>query len=199
MKNSKFYSPSKFGKFPYLIAFLTLSLIIQSCNNFDEFSVDLQDPNSLELGTTMVWLNGELSDFNPIGLTKIIGSNFFSVQARKPYTEIVGRTNFNFFKIALAPDTYSLTSNESKAEEESDFVFVSASSGIGVDTDGAEYKYICSDDEIFEITFLDLEKEQAAGRFKAKFKMTRSRGFSQEDIGLPKFVTLEGVFFEEFL
>ena len=171
----------------YIHLFIFLSLILNSSCKEDPISL----PSEVELGTTLVYLNGEEVDYK---LTVRISAahNYLNVRfVEDLFPELIINTcGFTWMKIEEG--VFDLH------EKEELFVgaLTSFSQGISEDVEGYSYKLINEKEGYLTIDKLDLTAGEIAGSFLAEFKRTKKNGNS--NTGLPKKILIQGVFHEEF-
>ena len=175
-------------------------LLAVSCAKDREYHVNL--PDSLGVNEAVVYMNGELSEFNRLFVSfhDSYESDYFGITIGKTSAEdvwidstlIVEHFTALYFSWII-PET---SNYEFQRFDAPTFGVVRPGMGqiVGYDLRGASFKHIPITDEYFEITEYDPEEKLIAGRFKVKYKRTKKNGISDDEFGVEKWMTFEGAF-----
>lgn len=165
-----------------------LTMLLCSCAKEPTPFKDL--PNEVNLGASVVYLNGNLAsnyktEFKYIEINKIMSYGFFD--SADQVTNILG-----FDWLPLETGNFEL--------HEDRILFIKALTNfnqvISEDLEGYSYKLIDAEDGFFEVSSIDTVQQIVKGRFEAKFKRTSKNG--NKDLGLPKILLFQGVFHERY-
>jgi hypothetical protein len=170
---------------PLLSAFLCI-LFLQ-CQK-DPPAVNL--PDDVALGESVIYLNGEIADGYEPDFRRDTIYHLLSFPFVKTETNIV--TVFGFDWLPIEKGNFQLHSER--------ILYIKAlalfSQVVNEDLAGYEYELTDADEGYFNIEYLDTIKMEVKGRFKVKFKRTSKNG--NGDLGLPKNLQYEGVFYENY-
>jgi len=178
-----------------IILFFGFSLIGTSCEKDDEeFPMGVQIPDSVEFGKSEIYRNGELFDYE---------RRFFHWKRTSVHKDF----SYTFFLKQEIDLWHSLTFTWLPADtgffkiDRPGVMYEIASTGFSqvVDEDLPGYKYELLDKEngFIHITHLDTAEMTVKGNFEAKFIRTSKNG-NRQDLGLPKFLYFQGVFYENY-
>lgn len=165
---------------------------LNSC--FKDYDVDIDD--TVALGESLVYLNGEESNLTTPFISystihNIINYAFGNVEDFLPNE---GRSvGFSF--ASLERKNFFLCKNRDDCEGG---VETSFSHIVGSDLRGFTYQLVNKEEGYFEVTQLDTIQRTVQGRFKVQFKRTTKNGNGDIIKDLPKRLTFEGVFHEEY-
>ncbi len=170
-----------------LFFLLSATFLLLKCHK-DTIEVDL--PSEVELGETVVYFNGELTDmykpdFRTDTIYEILSFGFVNNTG-----DIIN--SFGFYWLPIAEGNFQLTTERIPQVKAISFF----SQTIDEDLDGYDYKLIDAEEGFFNIEHLDTVKREVKGRFRAKFKRTSKNG--NKNLGLPKFIQVDGVFNEPY-
>ncbi len=148
-------------------------------------------PDSVSLGGTLVFLNGEEADFHPIFVYrkfyKIMGYSFLRIDG-DIWSE------FGFGALPLKDGYFGLHTKNQR------FLPDKALTGFGQivdeDLEGYSYKLEDSVEGFFHVEHLDSINQVVRGRFKVAFCRTSKNGY--DDLGLPEHLLFQGVFHEKY-
>ena len=147
-------------------------------------------PTEVELGASVVYLNGEEINF----ITEILYDSINRVMSYG-FGESLNQgqlvNSLGFGRLPYSTGEFSLTTENILFKK----ARTSFHQTVSEDLDGYEYKLIDADEGFFNVEYLDTINLEVKGRFKAKFKRTAKNGV---DGGLSKYLTFQGVFYENY-
>jgi hypothetical protein len=148
-------------------------------------------PDTVSLGGTLVYLNGEEIDFEPnmvaVKRLEMIGYSFLQV------VEDI-ESAFAFGNVPLKTGYYGLHTDPQQASPDKALaVFAQI---VDEDLRGYSYKLEESVEGFIHVESLDSINQVVKGRFKVAFCRTSTNGY--EDLGLPEHMLLQGVFHEKY-
>ncbi len=168
--------------------FFTFFLVLFLQCQKDPPAVNL--PDDVALGESVIYLNGEIADGYEPDFRRDTIYHLLSFPFVKKEGNIT--TVFGFDWLPINEGNFKLHTER--------ILYIKAktlfSQSIDEDTDGYDYKLIDADEGYFNIENLDTIKMEVKGRFKVKFKRTSKNG--NGDLGLPKNLQYEGVFYENY-
>lgn len=149
-------------------------------------------PDEVKLGESIVYLNSieddYIPDFQYDSINRVMSYGF--VQTRNQGQLV------NQFGFGLLP--YKIGEFELTTEN---IAYVKARASfyqtISEDLGGYKYKLMDADEGFFHVEYLDTINLEVKGRFKAKFCRTSKNG--NRDLGLPKNIVFQGVFYEHYI
>jgi len=163
-------------------------LFLYSCG--DQEIADIKILDSVELGKTEVFLNGDsYENFSDIFHDTINEQLLFIF--RQGDQTLLNSLSFSFLPVSegeyIVHNTFEL------------YLGAQCYFGQTVDSefDGWIYKLINADGGFFEISRLDQENAIIEGTFKVEFEVESKNGFG--DTGLPDRVKFQGVFHENYI
>lgn len=149
-------------------------------------------PEEVELGASVVYLNGEeeamylsIAAYDTINRVMNYGFEESLNQGQLVNSLGFGRLPYSTGEFSLTTENILYTKARTSFDQT-----------VSEDLDGYEYKLIDAGDGFFNLEYLDTVKMEVRGRFKAKFKRTAKNGV---DGGLPKYLTFQGVFYENYI
>lgn len=173
---------------------LTLLLIgiflLGSCNK-QKLPPEIEIDSNISLGESKVYLNGELEiGYLPSFRYRPLHDFLYFVFRDEPEVLI-----WNYLRFAGLPlETGSFDVVVYPAIRQN--AITTFSQIYDQDLPGYEYKLVQDDDSYFNIELLDTLKQEVKGSFKARFERTSKNGHS--DLGLPKDLYFQGVFYEKY-
>ncbi len=149
-------------------------------------------PDEVELGESVVYLNGKEVDYLPFlefdTVNKVM--NYVFAQSRNQGQLI---NSLGFGRLPYNTGEFELTTEN--------ILYVKARTSfhqtVDEDVEGYEYELTDADEGFINVEYLDTVKMEVKGRFKAKFCRTSKNG--NKDLGLPKNIVLQGVFYENYI
>jgi hypothetical protein len=170
-------------------ALFSVGIIIFLLGCSKDGEVDL--PEDVKLGKSVVYLNGCKKDYEPD--FKVI--------------TIYGHMNFAFVEYHKDKDIENLlafgwlpvqTGDFDLHEERIPLIKALTSFLQTVDEDliGYEYELVYPEEGFFNIEALDTVKQEVKGRFRAEFRRTTKNGY--KNLGLPENLLFQGVFNEKY-
>jgi len=148
--------------------------------------------DEVEFGESVVYLNGEVEDYVPDfqydSTIHVMSYGFEQSLNQGQLTNL-----FGFGLLPLAIGDFKITS-ENKLFEQARASFHQT---VSEDLDGYEYKLVDASEGFLNIEYLDSINMEVKGRFKAKFCRTSKNG--NKDLGLPKNIVFQGVFYENYV
>ena len=148
-------------------------------------------PDDVEFGESVVYLNGEVEDYLPDfqydSTIHVMSYGFEQTRNQGQLTNL-----FGFGLLPLSTGDFQITS-ENKLFEKARASFHQT---VSEDLDGYEYKLVDASEGFLNIEYLDTVNMEVKGRFKAKFCRTSKNG--NKDLGLPKSIVFQGVFYENY-
>jgi hypothetical protein len=174
--------------------FLSIVIFILLLLNFGctKDSNEVILPESVEIGKSKVYLNGEEVDYLPfIGNDTINKVIHYLFSQSKDNGSIINGCGFG--SLALKIGDYQLTDQNSPFTK----AFTTFHQTIDGDVTGYEYKLSDQEDGFLKIESLDSIKLEVKGSFRAKFCRTSKNG--NKNLGLPKTLLFQGIFFETYL
>ena len=177
--------------------FISIILFSFSCKKNIEFNSDL--PDSVELNEAVVFLNGDRKD--EYDVITVRNREVYQIMAygfSNLHSDIAGVTSLSFDRCPRSVGRFTLSSDNQATITDETACYASLTQTVYEDLDGQEFELQDDSDNYLEITELDYENKYASGHFKAKFKRTSNGGSGIDDVKLPKWVTFEGIFSQEF-
>ena len=174
-----------------------LILFATSCQKNKSFDTDL--PDSVEMNDAVIFLNGEPTE--NYSLREVLNREVYGIMTYSfadLHPEIAGVTTFGFDRCPRSTGLFKISSDKDVALEDETLCLASMSQTVFDDLRGQEFELYEDADNYLEITELDFENKFAKGHFKVKFRRTYNGGSGISDYKLPKFVTFEGIFAQEF-
>ncbi len=172
-----------------IIILLVLSVIIlYSCGDQEIPDIDILE--SVELGNTEIYLNGEryeiFTEFFHDTINEQLVFNF-----RQGDFELSNDLGFSF--LPVSEGTYIVhTQRELYLGAKTSF-----RQTVNSEFDGWIYELKNADNGFFEVSVLDEENTVVEGKFKVEFEVDSKNGF--EDTGLPEKIKFQGVFHENYI
>lgn len=164
---------------------------LSSC--FKDYNVEVMD--TVQIGESVVYLNGEESDYEPI-ITHASIDNVIHYSFRPTSNLLPGESRrVSFSLLPLKIDNFILCESRNDCEGGA---LIGFNHLIGGDLDGFTYKLVNEEDGYFEVTKLDTLQRTVQGHFKVQFKRSTKNGNGDIVKDLPKRLTFEGVFHEEY-
>jgi hypothetical protein len=147
-------------------------------------------PESVELGKSVVFLNGEEASGYKASFLQQSKAKTMNYIFSDSFELVINA--FGFAWLPLSTGNFELH-NE-------DILYVKANTNfsqiIAEDLEGYSYKLEDPEEGFLEVQELDTIQKIAKGRFKAKFKRTSKNG--NKDLGLPKILLFQGVFHDRY-
>ncbi len=179
----------------YVILFLGFILIGTSCEKDDEeFPMGVQLPESVEFGKSEIYRNGELLDYErrffhwkETSVHKHFTYSFFLQQEIDLWHSLVFTwlpADTGFFKVGNPGVMHEIAST-------------GFSQVVDEDLWGYSYELLDKEDGFIHITHLDTLEMTVKGNFEVKFVRTSKNG-NRQDLGLPKYLYFQGVFYENY-
>lgn len=148
-------------------------------------------PDDVEFGESIVYLNGMEEDYLPFleydSVNRVM--NYVFAQSINQGQLI---NSLGFGRLPHDTGGFQLTTDN--------ILYVKARTSfhqtVGEDQEGYEYKLVDADEGFFIVEYLDTINMEVKGRFKAKFRRTSKNG--NKDLGLPKNLLFQGVFYENY-
>ncbi len=145
----------------------------------------------INLGESRVYMNGELQpgykhDFSYTGIIKEMRYRFNEIPQPWIYNSVA------FVWLPLKEGRFPISS-EGKLFEIANTGFSQIYDG---DLPGYRYELIEPEHGYIEIELLDTVRQEVKGHFQAKFRRTTKNG--QKDLGLPKVILMQGVFYQTY-
>jgi len=148
-------------------------------------------PEDVEFGESVVYLNGEVEDYLPdFQYDSVIHIMTYGFGLTKNQGQLAN--NLGFGLLPLAEGDFEITTKDAPFEK----AFTSFHQTVSEDLDGYEYKLVDASEGFFNVEYLDTINMEAKGQFKAKFCRTSKNG--NKDLGLPKHIVFQGVFYENY-
>ena len=148
-------------------------------------------PDTVSLGGTLVYLNGEEIDFEPapiyLKLPEVIRYSFLQVNG-DIWSEFV------FAALPLKTGYYGFHTDPKQILP--DRALTVFGQIVDEDLEGYKYKLEESVEGFIHVESLDSINQVVKGRFKVAFCRTSTNGY--EDLGLPEHMLLQGVFHEKY-
>lgn len=178
-------------KYIHFLMFFVAICLASSCDKDELDPPEAVLPDEVAFGESEIYLNGELKEGYIPGFLYIKvyqTMNYgFSESPRLLLSNTVG-----FSWLPLEPGNFALHTER--------IPFIKAKTSfsqiIDEDLEGYSYELIDADEGFFNVESLDTVKLEVKGRFKAKFKRTSKNG--NGDLGLPKVLLFQGVFYENY-
>lgn len=149
-------------------------------------------PEEVKLGESVVYLNGDIDDYLPdFQYDSTIHVMSYGFEQSRNQGQLANL--FGFGLLPLATGNFKITS-ENKLFEQARASFHQT---VSEDLDGYEYKLVDASEGFFNVEYLDTINMEVKGRFKAKFCRTSKNG--NKDLGLPKHIVFQGVFYENYI
>ncbi len=149
-------------------------------------------PNEVEFGESVVYLNGNVEDYIPdFQYDSVIHVMSYGFEQSRNQGQLTNL--FGFGLLPLSTGNFKITS-ENKLFEQARASFHQT---ISEDLEGYEYKLVDADEGFLHVEYLDSIKMEVKGRFKAKFCRTSKNG--NKNLGLPKHIVFQGVFYENYI
>ena len=148
-------------------------------------------PESVEVGTSTLYLNGEIVDYN-FRTYHDTTNNQMAFSYHKQISNDGFRNILQMVFLPVKEGTYSIhrirelflgayTTFRQSASEQS----------------GWEYELLDPENGFFEISSIDKEEQIVQGKFRVWFKLKDKHGF--KDTGLPETILFEGIFHENYV
>jgi hypothetical protein len=152
-------------------------------------------PNQVDLGQSVVYLNGDLFDSEPILYQTKLNKLFYCVFDQKINNDDVGEliNRLGFSLLPLKVGTYNTTTDRAEGVA----AFTSFGQSFAEDLTGYNYKLEDPEDGYFTITSIDTMEQIVTGKFRAEFCRTSKNGI-KEDLKMPKHLVFEGIFHEKY-
>ena len=175
---------------------ITLSVIftfsILSCTP-DTIEIPITElPESVELGTSILYLNGEVvNDYEFQAFHDTI-NNQIGFVFRKESIDLSYRNNLQFVFLPLENGNYIIHRTRE--------LYLGAFSSFrqsSFEESGWEYELLNPEDGFFEISEIDIEEQIVQGKFRSRYKLKDKHGF--KDTGLPEQILFEGIFHENYI
>lgn len=173
----------------YLILLSIVFLSVLSCTPETIEITEL--PESVEMGTSMLYLNGKLVNYDfrtyHDTINNQMGFVFIKRSSDQSYRNIL---NFTF--LPLENGNYIIHRTRE--------LYLGAFSSFGqinFEASGWEYELLDPEDGFFEISSIDKEDQIVQGKFRVWFKLKDKHGF--RNTGLPKQILFEGIFHENYI
>jgi hypothetical protein len=149
-------------------------------------------PESVELGKSVVFLNGEIAPGYEASFIYLSSYKTMSYVFVDSFDLIVNVFGFDW--LPLSTGNFDL--------HDEDVLYIKANTGfsqaISEDFEGYSYKLEDPEEGFLEVQELDTIQKIAKGRFKAKFKRTSKNGNEDLGIDLPKILLFQGVFHDRY-
>lgn len=178
-------------RYIHFLLFLGAICLAASCDKDELDPPEAVLPDEIAFGESEVYLNGELKDgyqpaFKYIEVYKTMNYGFLE----RPQELLINSVGFSWLPLE--------TGNFELHTERIPFIKAKTSFNqtIQEDLEGYSYELIDADEGFFNVEALDTVKHEVKGRFKAKFKRTSKNG--NGDLGLPKVLLFQGVFYENY-
>jgi hypothetical protein len=148
-------------------------------------------PDNVEFEKSVIYLNGEESAYVPDiqydSINRVMSYGFFESRNQGQLENLLG-----FGRLPYEPGEFDLTTEN--------ILFTKARTSfrqiVSEDLEGYKYKLVDADEGFFHVEYLDTVNMEVKGRFKAKFCRTSKNG--NKDLGLPKNIVFQGVFYEKY-
>ncbi|MDX1911333.1 MAG: hypothetical protein SFV22_07600 [Saprospiraceae bacterium] len=179
------------------VLLLLLLLTTAACKKEDKCTtappwIEVNLPDSVQLGETVVFLNGETVDYKPI-FTYVAVYDLIGYGFHQNLTTILN--GFGFDRLLLNAGNYSLyTLNQQTIEGKAKAGFWQI---VDEDLIGYTYQLEESVNGFIHVEYLDTAQQIVKGRFKVAFCRT-SKNDWEEDLGLPEHLQFQGVFHEKY-
>ncbi len=179
----------RYSKNPFFL--LSLFVIMTSSIGCRKDPPEAVLPDEVALGESIVYLNGEEADYMPYfryqSTNRVMAYAFVQTKNQGQLENLLG-----FSYLPYKTGEFELTTEN--------ILFVKANTyfgqTVGEDSDGYEYKLIDEEEGFFHVEEMDTVQLTVKGRFTAKFCRT-SRN-SNRNLGLPKVLLFQGVFYEPY-
>ncbi len=173
-----------------LLALFLPALVLFSCEK-ENNPTEIELPTQINFGESKIYLNGELKP----GFKTFID-----------YTKSIEDFGFSFVEDVSPRLSHGIGFNWMPLKEGRfpigkpgifhEVVPASFSQSLEEDLPAYEYELIEPENGYFEIEQLDTIKQEVKGHFKAKFRRTTTNG--NKDLGLPKIILMQGIFYEHY-
>ncbi|MDX1911332.1 MAG: hypothetical protein SFV22_07595 [Saprospiraceae bacterium] len=179
------------------VLLLLLLLTTAACKKEDKCTtappwIEVNLPDSVQLGETIMYLNGEVADYKPnfayIQVYQLMGCGFEEVAG-----DIVN--SFGFSRLPLETGNFQLQPNQNETVEGK--AVSGFSQVVDEDIRGYSYQLEESVNGFIHVEYLDTAQQIVKGRFKVAFCRT-SKNDWEEDLGLPEHLQFQGVFHEKY-
>ncbi len=179
---------------------VVFSLLMLHCRKEPTPSVEPAEPivnlpTEVNLGESIVYLNGEVFDGVPDIYYRPFDQLFFAVFLQTKDNADVGQliNLLAFSFLPLRQDNYPLITER--------LYGIAAYPGFGQifaeDLTGYTYEVRDKEKGYFNITYLDTVEQVVKGQFKVKFHRTSTNGVT-EDLQMPEWLFFEGVFHQKY-
>ncbi len=185
----------------FLVAVMgAFSWLLLCCQKDPKMSVEPTEPvvhlpTKVNLGESIVYLNGEVFDSPPDLFQRSSNQLFFATFAQVKDNPEVGQlyNSLYFSFLPLRQGDYSLTTRQ----EYGIAAHPSFSQIFAEDLWGYTYEVRDKEKGYFNITYLDSVEQVVKGQFKVKFHRTSTNGVT-EDLQMPEWLFFEGIFHEHY-
>lgn len=172
-----------------LSVLLTFSII--SCSP-DSIEIPITElPESVEIGTSILYLNGEMADYDFRTYHDTVNNQIgFVFMKEFPNQDYTNKLQFVF--LPLKNGDYIIHRTRE--------LYLGAFSTFGqsrYEARGWEYELLDPEDGFFEISSIDKEEQIVQGKFRSRYKLKDKNGF--RDTGLPETILFEGIFHENYI
>jgi len=149
-------------------------------------------PESVEMGTSILYLNGEVVDDYEFRTFHDTVNNHIGFVFTKESTEPSYRNNLQFVFLPLENGNYII-----HRTRDLNVGAFSTFRQSNFEESGWEYELLKPENGFFEISAIDTIEQIVQGKFRSRYKLKDKHGF--KDTGLPGMILFEGIFHENYL
>lgn len=177
----------------FSVIFYTLAILVYSMSSCtkSKFPTEVELDYDIELGKSRIYLNGDIEESYMPDFLYVSFYNTMLFHFNDEPEEWLWNT-LSFSGLSGSIGNYNILEDGTVAGPPN----TTFTQTYQEDLQGYTYRLINKDDAYFEIFMIDTIKQEVKGSFKAIFERTSKNGHS--DLGLPKILLFQGVFYEKY-